>query len=274
MIPAVCYAIDWGWIESPLSWISSINPTIGAALLTIVAGGIALYWNRWERKRQEFLELRRGIYLATADAYASEINFLSLISDPSTTQVQGRQIMETMSKVNAQINLVATKPVIEAMAHLQHALHSHHRTRIVLKIEADELAVRLAENGQIIQRAIQMLQPQPPPPNHREIFQRIQTLQEQNRGFGQSLTLLRWRMIDEWLDIQPTLACVISTAVIAVKQELGIDISAAWYTRMTAESLQTASNELREHFKPFRAADNPQIQETPEQPNAPPSPSA
>ncbi len=227
-----------------------INPTIGAALIGVVAGLAALVGNRLEKKRQEFLELRRGIYLAAADAFSSGITYLSTMSEPAVTQTQGREILDSVSRVAAKVHIVATRPVVEAITTLQHALNVHYRALIVYKREADELASSLAENGQIIQRAIQMLQN--PPPNHVQIFGRVQALQKENRELGAKLHDLHWRMIDEWIERQPTLAAPISQAVLAVKKELGINIDAEWYSRMNVVVLQKNSDELRAHLAPFR----------------------
>jgi hypothetical protein len=170
---------------------------------------------------------------------------------PSVTQTNGREIIDALSKVEAKVHVVATRPVIEAITKLAHVVSTHYRQLLVHKREADELLGRLTENGQIIQRAIQILQN--PPPNHAQIFERVQTLQKENREMDTKLYDLRWRLIDEWIERQPTLAEPISKAILAVKEELGIAIDAEWYARMTADVLRMNSDELRAHLAPFRS---------------------
>ena len=166
-------------------WLQAIHPTVGAALITVVAGVLALIGNRWENKRQEFLELRREIYLGAADAFSSAITYLSLMSDPAVTQASGREAFDAVGKLVAKVHLVATKPVIETITELQYLLIRDHLALRKVKSDVEELTGRLQENLGIIQRAIQMLQS--PPPNHAQIFARVQELQAENRGINEEL---------------------------------------------------------------------------------------
>jgi hypothetical protein len=209
------------------SWLTEINPTVGASLIALVGIVVSLWWNRVQQRRQQFLELRREIYLGAAEAFGAATEFLAGIAQPEVTRAHGAKLVESLSRGTAKIHVVGTQEVLSAVDRLLQEYMRRYFALILEKDEADELSRNIGDYQAAIKGHYELLERREL--DHSEILHRIQGLDTAEAITSHNLYKLQWKMIHHWMECPPALAPLEAQVVLAIKRELGIKIQAQWY---------------------------------------------
>jgi len=130
-----------------VQWLYQINPTVGASLIAFVGIVGSLWWNRVQQRRQQFLELRRDIYLGAAEAFGAATEYLAGLAQSEVTRAHGAKLVENLSRVTAKIHVVGTQEVVSAADRLLQEYMRHYFELVAQKDEADELTRNIVRIG-------------------------------------------------------------------------------------------------------------------------------
>jgi hypothetical protein len=234
--------------------IAEINPTMGAALLTLIGGALALLWNRWEKRRQEFHDLRRGIYLEAGEAYSAMMTYLNSMSSHVVSRAQGQPILERVLQCSAKIHLVAERKVIESTVALVDKLATAFSDLSRMKEQSEDLLREINGKLTVIRDGNKMIFDPPTGTNSREIAHLVIRLEKENIEAAAKVDSLAWQMIDLWTERYAAMAPFVSQAVLAVKAELKVSVDQAWYTDMTTDGFAEHTRRRIERLATIRPA--------------------
>jgi hypothetical protein len=244
------------WIELEKG-LSSINANIAAAILALVGVFFTVERNRREKRREQFHDLRRDIYLTAADTFASAIQYLALLSQPDVTRAQGTKLLQEISRVIAKIHVVATKEVLHAVTRLHAEYFKHYQALTRDKVALEKMLDEVAMNKSAIQHLLGIEDRSIPGLSPMDIIARTKDLEVVNIIHARNIEKLQWQMIDKWSECPAQLDPLISQAILSMKHELGIEIDADWYSKMSREStsgfVDASRNALAEARRDFDA---------------------
>jgi hypothetical protein len=246
------------FVSSVTTWLTLINPTVGASLIALIGVVLTLALNRRARRRQQFLDLRRDIYLAAADAFAASTQYLALLSQPEVKRSQGDQLLAAISGLVGKIHIVAGQQVLATVTKLHEELMRCYRALIIQKDELDEFIETQTTTSRELNRlsgAIDKIQ-QPAIP---QVFQRIQYLEQHNRLVDVNIYKTRWNMIEKWNDYPEVLEPLTAAAILAMKKELGIKIDKEWYAGLSRDSAGRTVEEIRKYLVDAKGAQEAQM---------------
>lgn len=241
--------------------IMSINSTVAASLIALAGVIFTIDRNRRAQRRQQFLDLRRDIYLAAADAFASATQYLALLSQPEIKRSDGDQLLQTISGLVGKIHIVAGQDVLNAVTKLHEELMRCYRALIIQKDEIDEFIETQRTTNRELSRlsdVIDKLQD----PAVAQVFQRIQYLEQHSRIVDVNIYKTRWKMIDSWNECPAVLEPLTAAAVLAMKSELGIKIDKDWYSTLSRESAKRVVEETRSYLAEAKRTQETQMATT------------
>lgn len=227
-----------------------MNPTVGASLIALIGIFASLWWNRVQQRRQQFLELRREIYLGAAEAFGAATEYLASIAQPEVTRAHGAKLVEALSRLAAKIHVVGTQEVVCAADRLLQEYMRHYFELVGQKDEADELTRNIVQYRDALKGHYCLLQRKEL--DHLQILGRIQILDACDATASHNLYRLQWRMIHRWMECPPALAPFEATVVLAVKRELGIKIQADWYASASKTRAESAVTLRRDYLEKSR----------------------
>jgi hypothetical protein len=243
-----CLNVLWNYL-----W--SVHPTVAASLIALVGIAGSLWINRIEQRRDQFLRLRRDVYLSAAEAFAAAAQFAGNLHDAGVQVRDGRALLRDLSGAIAKIHLIGGKDVIATVMALNTKFVDHYRQQMLKKTRADTIENTVNRNigtiRAIVIRLSQNLQAQPSEND------RVNQLIRENQHLERKLYEVRLEMIDSTLTFQEEVAASSGHAALALKRELGIKVDEPWYLEMLQLSERLSVQKHRAYIEESKEQQKP-----------------
>lgn len=126
--------------------------------------------------------------------------------------------------------------MLHAVTRLHAEYFKHYRALIRDKDALDKMFDDVAMNKKAMQHLYQIQDRSIPGLSPMDIIRHTEAMDQANHIHARNIEKLQWKMINDWSECPTQLDPMISQAVLSMKRELGIEIDADWYSKMSRAS--------------------------------------